>query len=271
MRISACQMVSGRDPEANVVRAVNLISASAESGADLVVLPENFALFSAEPRETVAAGEVWGDGPIQEAVRMAAERCGVWVAAGSVPIRTEDPDRVALSLIVYSPDGKTAARYDRMHCFAYDPGAGERVDESNMMVPGRSPASFRLTTWDGLELRVGLAMGFDLRFPELFRSFGTVDLVLLPACFTETTGRAHWETLVAARAIENQCYIAAAAQSGAHECGRRTWGHSRIVDPWGTTVSGLAAGEGLVLADFDERRLAAVRRMLPALEARRIF
>lgn len=271
MRIAACQMVSGLNAEENVIRAVTLIGAGAESGAELVVLPEHFAFLPQDDFALLGVAEDFGDGPIQEAVRMAAVRHRIWVAAGSIPLKTEDPARITNSLLVYDPKGDAVARYDRIHCFRYARGNEEFYDEARVMRPGRKAVSFTLTTWDGRELTVGLALGFDLRFPELFRALDPVDLQLLPATFTETTGRAHWATLLAARAVENQCYVVAAAQGGTHESGRRTWGHSRIVDPWGNLAAEFPAGEGIVIGDFDERLLRSVRGMLPALEARSSF
>ena len=268
MRISACQMTSGWDAEQNVLRALNLIAASAESGAELVVLPEHFAQLHCDEFPLLSIAENFEDGPIQESIRLAAIRHQLWICAGSIPIRSSDPSRFYNSTIVYNPKGDVAARYDRMHLFRYRRGSDESYDESRAVVPGKHPISFRLTTWDGLDVHIGLSLGFDLRFPELFRCYAPVDMILLPAVFTETTGRAHWSTLLSARAIENECYVVAAAQTGQHECGRRTWGHSRVVDPWGNIASELPTGEGIVIADFDETLVSSVRRMLPVLENR---
>lgn len=268
MRIATCQMISGLDPEENVLHALKLISAAAESGVQLVVLPEHFARVDRDDLSLLDIAEEPGNGPIQDAIRTAAMRLNLWVAAGSIPLKSSDPAHFCNSLLVFNPKGDVAARYDRIHCFRYARPGDEAYDESRFMAPGKTPVSFTLDTWDGNSVRVGLALGFDLRFPELFRQLGQCDLMVLPATFTETTGRAHWSTLLAARAIENQCYVAAAAQGGEHECGRRTWGHSRLIDPWGNTVSELPSGEGLVIGDLDRRLIASVRRMLPAYESR---
>lgn len=268
MRIAACQMISGLDPEDNVLHALKLISAAAESGAQLVVLPEHFARVDRDDLSLLEIAEAPGSGPIQDAVRTAAMRLNLWIAAGSIPLKSDDPAHFFNSLLVFNPKGETAARYDRIHCFRYARPGDEAYDESRFMARGKDPVSFTLDTWDGNSVRVGLALGFDLRFPELFRSLGQCDLMLLPATFTETTGRAHWSTLLAARAVENQCYVAAAAQGGEHACGRRTWGHSRLIDPWGNTVSELPSGEGIVIGDLDPRLISSVRRMLPALDSR---
>ena len=233
MRISACQMISGIDPEQNVLDAVNLISASADSGADLVVLPENFALMAGDAAN-LGIAEAVGEGPIQD------------------------------------PEGNIAARYDRIHLFRLQ-NKTEFYDERIYIEPGKSPVTFRMTTWDGESFSVGLSLGFDLRFPELFRGLSQPDLIVLPATFTEMTGRAHWATLLAARAIENQCFVAAAAQGGHHACGRRTWGHSRIIDAWGGMVSELASGTGIVIGNIERSQLENVRSTLPALASRTIY
>ena len=271
MRISACQMVSGLDPEENVLHALKLISAAADSGAELIVLPEHFSRVTRDDKSLLEVAERFNEGPIQDAIRTAAMRHNVWICAGSIPIRADDGEHFFNACIVYNQKGEAAARYDRIHRFQYRRGNEEAYDESRYVAAGSHPVSFRLTTWDGVELRVGLSLGFDLRFPELYRSLGTCDLLLLPATFTATTGRAHWATLLAARAIENQCYVAAAAQGGDHECGRRTWGHSRLIDPWGNMVSELPTGEGIVIGELDPRLIANVRTMLPALDARELY
>ena len=199
MRISACQMISGIDPEQNVLDAVNLISASADSGADLVVLPENFALMAGDAAN-LGIAEAVGEGPIQDAVRMAAMRCGLWVVAGSIPLKGKDATHYTQSSLVFDPEGNIAARYDRIHLFRLQ-NKTEFYDERIYIEPGKSPVTFRMTTWDGESFSVGLSLGFDLRFPELFRGLSQPDLIVLPATFTEMTGRAHWATLLAARAI----------------------------------------------------------------------
>ena len=250
MRISACQMISGIDPEQNVLDAVNLISASADSGADLVVLPENFALMAGDAAN-LGIAEAVGEGPIQDAVRMAATH-------------------YTQSSLVFDPEGNIAARYDRIHLFRLQ-NKTEFYDERIYIEPGKSPVTFRMTTWDGESFSVGLSLGFDLRFPELFRGLSQPDLIVLPATFTEMTGRAHWATLLAARAIENQCFVAAAAQGGHHACGRRNWGHSRIIDAWGGMVSELASGTGIVIGNIERSQLENVRSTLPALASHTIY
>ena len=171
---------------------------------------------------------------------------------------------------MFDPEGNIAARYDRIHLFRLQ-NKTEFYDERIYIEPGKSPVTFRMTTWDGESFSVGLSLGFDLRFPELFRGLSQPDLIVLPATFTEMTGRAHWATLLAARAIENQCFVAAAAQGGHHACGRRTWGHSRITAAWGGMVSELASGTGIVIGNIERSQLENVRSTLPALASRTIY
>jgi deaminated glutathione amidase len=189
----------------------------------------------------------------------------VWLIGGTLPIRSSDPERVLNSNCVYAPDGTLAARYDKIHLFRYDNGR-ERYDEGSAILAGSTP-----TTVQALEMRVGLSVCYDLRFPELYRQLmhPPCDLISVPAAFTYTTGLAHWELLLRARAVENQCYVIAAAQGGTHENGRRTFGHTMVVDPWGKVLAVLPEGEGVVMAELDAQRIASVRTQLPALEHRR--
>jgi nitrilase len=188
----------------------------------------------------------------------------IWLIGGTLPIRTDDPDRVLNANCVYAPDGTLARRYDKIHLFKYDNGR-ERYDEGCAIRAGEEPMSFQAGA-----LKVGLSVCYDLRFPELYRQLmhPPCDLVSVPAAFTHTTGLAHWELLLRARAVENQCYVIAAAQGGLHENGRRTFGHSMVVDPWGKVLNVLPEGEGVVRAEVDPAHLASVRLQLPALEHR---
>ena len=210
--------------------------------------------------------EAPGNGPIQSALADAAHRHGVWLIGGTLPIQSREPERVLNANCIYAPDGTLAARYDKMHLFRYDNGR-ERYDEGRVLLAGATPTAFEA---DGL--RVGLSVCYDLRFPELYRALmdPPCDLLSVPSAFTHTTGLAHWELLLRARAVENQCYVIAPAQGGLHENGRRTYGHSMIVDPWGEVLGVRAEGEGVVIADLDPDRIASVRRQLPALEHRRL-
>ncbi|HVF65646.1 MAG TPA: carbon-nitrogen hydrolase family protein [Casimicrobiaceae bacterium] len=262
-RVAAVQMVSGGDVARNLDDARLWIARAAEAGAQLVVLPEYFGLFGARATDKVGAAERDGDGPQQAFLADAARRHSVHVVGGCVPIATNDERRVRSACIVYGPDGQRVARYDKMHLFAYDDGV-ERYDEGKTIEPGEALAAVELPFG-----RVALSICYDIRFPELYRKIGDVALILLPSAFTVPTGRAHWELLLRARAVENQCYVLAAAQGGVHPTGRATYGHSMLVDPWGDVVATHADGPGLVLGDVDPDRIAEVRRKLPAHAHRR--
>ena len=265
MKIAALQMVSTPDVERNLEAARQLVAQAARSGARLVVLPEYFCLMGRSDRDKLAVAEVAGAGPIQQMLSDAAREHRVWLVGGTLPLRCDDPDRVLNSNCVFAPDGALAARYDKIHLFRYDNGR-ERYDEGVAIQAGSEPVAFAAD-----DLRVGLSVCYDLRFPELYRALmhPPCDLLCVPSAFTQTTGAAHWELLLRARAVENQCYVIAAAQGGLHENGRRTFGHSMVVDPWGDVVGVLPEGEGVVLAELDPARLASVRTQLPALEHRR--
>ena len=269
MKIAALQMVSTPRVDENLATARRLVAAAARDGATLVGLPEYFCFMGANDRDKLAIAEAPGEGPIQQALSDAAREHGVWVMGGTLPIRSAQADRVMNANCVYAPDGTLAARYDKMHLFRYDNGR-ESYDEGRVLDAGSEPASF-----DAGALRVGLSVCYDLRFPELYRRItfaegrAPCDLLAVPAAFTYTTGRAHWELLLRARAVENQCYVIAPAQGGTHETGRRTWGHSMIVDPWGEVLNVLPEGEGVVMAELDAARIASVRAQLPALTHRR--
>ncbi|MEP7297758.1 MAG: carbon-nitrogen hydrolase family protein [Burkholderiales bacterium] len=266
MKIAAVQMVSGTSAERNSADAWRLIGQAARAGAELVVLPEYFCLMGRSDRDKLGIAEAPGSGPLQQMLSEAAREHGIWLIGGTLPIRTDDADRVLNANCVFAPDGTLALRYDKIHLFKYDNGS-ERYDEGCAIRAGSEPMAVQAGA-----LRVGLSICYDLRFPELYRALmhPPCDLISVPAAFTHTTGLAHWELLLRARAVENQCYVIAAAQGGLHENGRRTFGHSLIVDPWGQVLNVLPEGEGVVLAELDPERIAAVRRQLPALEHRRI-
>jgi len=264
MKIAALQMVSTPRVEDNLDTARRLIGFAARDGAELVALPEYFCLMGRADRDKLAIAEAPGEGPIQRMLSDAAREHRVWLIGGTLPIRSADPDRVLNSNCVYAPDGSLAARYDKIHLFRYDNGR-ERYDEGCAILAGDTPIAFQAGP-----VRVGLSVCYDLRFPELYRELmrPPCELISVPAAFTYTTGLAHWELLLRARAVENQCYVIAAAQGGTHENGRRTFGHSMIVDPWGQVVAVQDEGEGVVLAELDPERIASVRTQLPALEHR---
>jgi len=268
IRVAAVQMVSKPDVAANLRDAAGLIDDAAARGARLVALPEYFCLMGRET-DKVAARETDGSGPIQDFLAETAARHRIWLVGGTVPLVAPQPDRVMNSVLVYGPDGARVARYDKIHLFAFATG-DESYDEAKTITPGRTLRSFEVAPEGGPRLKVGLSVCYDLRFPELYRSLGQPDLILVPAAFTATTGRAHWLTLLRARAIENLCYVLAPAQGGRHVNGRATFGHSVLFDPWGETVAQIDDGPGVITGDVDLARIAQVRASLPAL-AHRVF
>lgn len=259
---AAIQMVSGPEVAENLLRAEHLIRQAAEQGAELVVLPEYFAMMGRKDTDKVAVCENFGDGPIQHFLAAAAQKYQIWLVGGTVPLRSEDPLRVKNSCLAYSPAGECVARYDKMHLFGFDNGS-ECFREADTILAGHQPVAF-----DTPFGRIGLSVCYDLRFPEFFRAMLPLDFILLPAAFTQTTGEAHWEILLRARAIENQCYVIAAGQGGEHITGRRTFGHSMLIDPWGRVLASQAQGEGVVLSDLKASQMDRVRRTLPALTHR---
>jgi deaminated glutathione amidase len=261
-RVAAVQMVSGGDVVANLAAAEVLVAAAARGGARLVVLPEYFGILGARAGDKLAVRETDGDGQQQAFLARLAREHRIWLVGGTVPLACGDPDRVRSACLVYGPDGGRVARYDKIHLFAFARG-DENYDEAKTIEPGTTPATFSLPCG-----QVGLSVCYDLRFPELYRGLGELALILVPAAFTAVTGAAHWHLLLRARAVENQCYVLAAAQGGEHPNGRRTYGHSLLIDPWGTIVAEHADGPGIVLGDVDPARLDEVRGQLPALAHR---
>jgi predicted amidohydrolase len=264
LRMAAIQMVSSPRVEDNVASVDRLVRGAAADGARLIALPEFFPMIGATDEARLAIRESEEGGPLQGMLSGLARELGVWLIGGSIPMAGADPQRALNSTLVYAPDGQQISRYDKMHLFGFKAGA-EAYDESLSIEAGTQPVAFQTSF-----ARIGLSICYDLRFPEYFRALGPVDVLVLPAAFTATTGEAHWEVLLRARAIENQCYVIASAQGGRHETGRKTWGHSMIVDPWGDILSVLPSGEGWVCADFNRQRLETVRHRLPALKHRRI-
>jgi len=267
MKIAAVQMVSGVSREANLARARALLAEAAAGGAELAVLPEYFCLMGHRDGDKLPLAETPGEGPVQRFLADAARELGLWIVGGTLPMRVEgDAQHVFNTSLAFSPQGECAARYDKIHLFCFDNGR-ERYDEARVIAPGARPVVFELPSRDGHRWRVGMSVCYDLRFPELYRALAGqgADLLLVPAAFTHTTGSAHWELLLRARAVENLCWVAAPAQGGTHENGRRTWGQTLVADPWGQVVAQRAEGEGVVLADLDIGRLAQCRTQLPAL------
>lgn len=266
MRIAAIQMLSTPTAAANLASAAALIAEAAAQGAQLVALPEFFAAIDADAATRAVMREAFAAGPLQDFLAAAAQRHGLWLIGGSLPLSADAPALQRNSCLVFNPDGACVVRYDKAHLFSFC-CAGESHDEGDIIEAG--PAA--PVVFDAPCGRVGLGICYDLRFPELFRAMGEIDLLALPAAFTAVTGRAHWRVLLRARAIENQCYVLAAAQGGRHASGRRTWGRSMIIDPWGKVLACREEdGPGVVVADFDAAVLRKVRSRLPALRHRRL-
>jgi nitrilase len=266
MKVAAVQMVSTPDVDRNLQAAARLLAEAARAGARLALLPEYFCLMGRRDSDKFDIAEAPGDGPIQRFLAEQAREHRLWLLGGTLPLREAGAERLRNSCLVFAPDGRRAARYDKIHLFAFDNGR-ERYDEGRVLEPGSELVALQA---DGV--RVGLSVCYDLRFPEMYRALmhPPCDLLTVPSAFTHTTGEAHWQLLLRARAVENQCYVLAAAQGGQHENGRRTWGHSLFIDPWGEVLAERAQGEGVVLGDIDAERLADVRRQLPALAHQRL-
>ncbi|RFU46241.1 carbon-nitrogen hydrolase family protein [Paraburkholderia sp. DHOC27] len=257
-RVAALQMVSTPDRERNLAEAERLIAEAAADGAQLVLLPEYFCFMGFKDTDKLSVREAYGDGPIQRFLADAARRHRVWIIGGTLPLTAPEANRVLNTTLVFNPQGEEVARYDKIHLFSFEKGA-ESFDEARTIRPGEQPQSFEAPFG-----RVGLSVCYDLRFPELYRRLGDCALMVVPSAFTYTTGRAHWETLLRARAVENQCYVLAAAQGGTHENGRRTWGHTMLIDPWGEIVAVRDEGAGVVAGNLERSRIDEVRQSLPA-------
>ncbi|MEM5344092.1 carbon-nitrogen hydrolase family protein [Paraburkholderia azotifigens] len=257
-RVAALQMVSTPERDRNLTDAEHLIAQAAADGAQLVLLPEYFCFMGFKDTDKLTVRESYGDGPIQQFLADAARRHQVWIIGGTLPLKAPEETRVLNTTLVFDPQGNEAARYDKIHLFNFEKGE-ESFDEARTIRPGDT-----VRTFDAPFGRVGLSVCYDLRFPELYRRMGDCALIVVPSAFTYTTGRAHWETLLRARAVENQCYVLAAAQGGKHENGRRTWGHSMLIDPWGEIIDVRNEGAGVVAGNIERSRIDEVRQSLPA-------
>jgi deaminated glutathione amidase len=266
MKAAAIQMTSSTDVAANLVRARELLEGAASQGASLAVLPENFALMARREADKRAVAEDDGSGPIQDMLAAAARDLKLVLVGGTIPLRVPGETRVAPASVVYGPDGLRIGRYDKIHLFDVNvPDAAESHRESAGMVPGR-----QVTVLDTPAGKLGIAVCYDLRFPELFRRMldQGAEIFIVSAAFTVPTGEVHWDVLTRARAVENLCHLVVSAQVGEHENGRRTYGHSAVIDCWGRPLGLLAAGEGAAVGEIDLERQARVRREFPALEHR---
>jgi predicted amidohydrolase len=261
-KVAAIQMASGPNVAANLDEAERLIEMAVEQGARLVALPEFFPVMGMKETDKVAVCEAEGKGPIQRFLANQAKKHKIWLVGGSIPLESSVPHKVRNSCLVYDDKGKVVARYDKIHLFNLDLG-NEHYHEEATIEPGKE-----IVTVDTPFGKLGLSICYDLRFPELFRAMGEVDIIVLPSAFTDTTGKAHWETLVRARAIENLAYVIAPAQGGYHLPGRETHGNSMIVDPWGVILDRLPRGSGVVIAGVNPAYQASLRNSLPALQHR---
>ena len=261
-KIAAVQMISGPDVAANLAQADRLIAQAAAEGAALVALPEYFLIIGGSDEVRLAARERPDQGPVQKFLSDAAKRYGVWLVGGSLPLFAKDSDKMRNACLVYDDKGKLVARYDKIHLFGLDLGNEHYREESTI------EAGDRVVVVETPFGRLGLSICYDLRFPELYRAMGAVDMIVVPAAFTATTGKAHFETLIRARAIENLAYVIAPAQGGYHVSGRETHGDSMIVDPWGNILDRLPRGSGVVIAGLNPAYQAGLRASLPALKHR---
>ena len=267
-KIAAVQMATGPNLDANLLEAGRLIKTAVDGDAGLVVLPENFAMMGLQDRDVLKYREREGEGPIQEFIRKQCRRHQIWIVAGTIPLHCEVEDKMASACMLFDDQGEIRARYDKIHLFDVTlPTSGESYNESATIRSGDEPVVV-----DSPFGRIGLTVCYDLRFPELFRALldQGAELITLPAAFTALTGKAHWESLLRARAIESLVYLIASAQGGYHLNGRETHGHSMIIDPWGTIKGQRAHGAGVVIADMDRQQLAEIRKNFPCIDNRRL-
>lgn len=261
-RVAAIQMASGSSVSANLEEAARLIEDAASKGAELIVLPEYFSIMGVRDTDKLTVQERPGDGMVQSFLSETSKRLGIWLVGGSVPLASPDPAKIYNSSLIYDEKGKQVARYDKIHLFSLKLGNDRFAEEKTIK------AGDKVVTVESPFGRIGLSICYDLRFPELYRMMGNVDIILAPSAFTAITGKAHWEILVRARAIENLAYVIAPAQGGYHVNGRETYGDSMIVDPWGVIIDRLPRGAGAVMATLNKERQASLRASLPALDHR---
>ncbi|MEA3109752.1 MAG: deaminated glutathione amidase [Gammaproteobacteria bacterium] len=267
-KVAAIQMTSGHVVEDNLAAAADLLREAKDMGADIACLPENFSFIGLKDADKLKIAEADGDGPIQDFLRDTARRLGLWILGGTTVIKGDSAARVANASLLIDADGRRVARYDKIHLFDVSiPGREEKYLESTHVTPGREAVIA-----DTPVGKLGLSVCYDMRFPELYRDLVArgAEWLAMPAAFTVPTGRAHWETLLRARAIENLCYVVAPAQSGTHTSGRETYGDTLIADYWGQVLSRLAKGSGVITADIDLAKQAETRARFPALDNRRL-
>jgi len=268
LNIASIQMISTPVLQENLDAANRLVEQAAKAGAKLAVLPEYFCLMGLKDTDKVQAREQLGSGPIQEQLANIAKINGIYLVSGTIPLEAKNSNKVLNTTLVFDNEGERICRYDKIHLFGFQTRS-ERYEESETIEAGNTPSVFSIAI-NNQEWRFGLSICYDLRFPELYRSLGEVDCHIIPAAFTYTTGKDHWEILLRARAIENQCYVLASAQGGIHINQRRTWGNSMLIDPWGAVLANLPEGEGFVSGILSKDKLNEVRSKLPALKHRKL-
>ena len=268
LTVASIQMVSTPDVQENLSVASRLIKAATAEGAQLAVLPEYFCLMGLKDTDKVQVREKMGHGPIQDQLAQIAKENNVYLVAGTIPLEASSHNKVLNTTLVFDPNGQQINRYDKIHLFGFQT-ATERYQESETIEAGNEPGLLKISI-GGIEWVLGLSICYDLRFPELYRTLGPVDCHIIPAAFTYTTGKDHWEILLRARAIENQCYVLASAQGGRHLNQRRTWGNSMLIDPWGDILANLPEGEGFITGVLCKDKLNDVRSKLPALKHRKL-
>ena len=265
VKIAGVQMASGPNVAANLSEAEKLIQIAAEQGAKMIALPEYFAIMGLKETDKAAVAEDLGKGPIQQFLADTAKKFEVWIVGGSIPLVSDTAGKIRNTCLVFDDQGNRVARYDKIHLFGLDLGTEHYHEEKTIQ------AGDQVVVVNTPFGKIGLSICYDLRFPELYRAMRNVDLIVISAAFTETTGKAHWETLIRARAIENQCYVLSSAQGGYHASGRETHGNSMIVDPWGVILDRLPRGSGVVIASINREYQASLRKSLPALKHRTVF
>jgi deaminated glutathione amidase len=266
--VAAIQMTSGHVVQDNLAAAARLLKEAKDRGADLACLPENFSFIGLKDADKLGVAEADGTGPVQKFLSDTARELKLWILGGTTVLKGDSPQRVSNTSLLIDADGRRVARYDKIHLFdACLPGRDQAYLESRHVTPGR-----RVVIADTPVGRLGLSVCYDMRFPELYRELVAqgAEWLSIPAAFTVPTGRAHWETLLRARAIENLCYVVAPAQWGTHTSGRETYGDTLIVDYWGQVLGRLAEGTGVITAQFDPSKQAEMRTRFPALENRRL-
>jgi len=266
-KIAAIQMTSSASVIENLASAADFIQRAAQQGAKVAVLPEMFPLFGLNPEDKLAVSEPFGKGLIQDSLAELALQHKIWIIGGTIPLQSSLPHKIAAACLVYDHTGKVVGRYDKMHLFDVTINANESYQESAHIEPGNE-----VVLIDSPVGKIGLAVCYDIRFPELFRKLFNqgAEIFAIPAAFTTTTGKAHWEVLARSRAIENFCYVVGACQTGLHQNGRQTYGHSLIVNPWGTVLTSLADTTGIITADIDLTELKKIRRNIPVDQHQKI-